>query len=302
MPTYLVTGGGGFIGSNIANEIARERANSVIAVDNFYMGTAENLDKSVRLVKADVKSLELAEKIDGIFHSAAVSTAPLCNKDPALAYDVNLNGFVKTMEIARKNDCRVVFASTSSLYALMPPPHREQSTVSPIEHYTNSMMMREDAAKMYAEMYGLTATGLRYFSVYGPNETHKKNFANIASQMIWSRQFDIYGDGSQSRDFIHVRDVVGANLAAFEKGKGFGIYNVGTGKETTFSRLAEIVKGFKDIQINYRPNPIDRYVSRTCADIGLIKKGLGWKPSISLEEGIKMLVGYYKEKGMVNIK
>ncbi len=302
MSAYLVTGGAGFIGSNIANELAGRKTNTVIAIDNFYMGKAENVSNGVKLTNSDIRGLGIQEKIDGIFHSAAISTAPLCNADPELAYDVNVGGFVKVLELARKNDCKMVFASTSSLYASVEPPHRESLGVTPIEHYTNSMSMRESTARMYADMYNMTIIGLRYFSVYGPNEAHKKRFANIISQMIWRKMFDIYGDGSQSRDFVHVEDVVKANLMAFEQGKGFRMYNVGTGRETTFSQLAGIVKKYKDIEVSYSPNPIGRYVPRTCADTNLIKNELGWKPSVMLETGIRTLVEYYKSKGMVNIQ
>ncbi len=150
----------------------------------------------------------------------------------------------------------------------------------------------------------MESVGLRLFSVYGPNERPKGSFANVASQMVWAalegRPFVIYGDGRQTRDFIYVTDVVEAFLLAWERSGGCEVYNVGTGRETSFNELAELIRKLGlDLKLEYRENPIKNYVYRTLADTKKAERDLGFKYEVELEEGLRKIIEAYKEGSLI---
>jgi len=174
---YLVTGGAGFIGSNIVKRLLRD-GHEVVVIDDMSLGREENIPSGAEVFKGDVRERELIERatsrgIDGIFHDAAKSSAPMFYPDPREGVDVNVRGFLNIMEVAREQDIPVVYASTSSLYSRCQPPHREDMVVRPGSFYEYSFYAREGIASLYAELYGMRSVGLRYFSVYGPGEEHK---------------------------------------------------------------------------------------------------------------------------------
>lgn len=377
----LVTGAAGFIGSNLANSLINEvekdktsyrmnnsptveanksdfkdesdvRGCTVIALDDLSLGTPSNLSKNVRFVNGSVMNydlvLELTKDCDYIFHQAALSSSPMFVDDPRQGMDVNIMGFMNVMEAAKRNNVKkVIYASSSSLYNGLPTPYRESDNITPKTFYESSFYCRETIAQTYRLEYGLDSIGLRYFSIYGPNEKHKGRFANNISQFIWDMAENrkspvIYGDGSQSRDFTFVEDVVQANILAMkkkpndssksqgqvEKNKninnidvrnidskerskrsinrnstiasyeaGFGsssfVYNVGTGIQTSFNSIIEIINKQlgTDIKPTYVKNPINNYVQHTMADISLARLELGYEPRWkNVEEGIKQLL------------
>jgi UDP-glucose 4-epimerase len=375
----LVTGGAGFIGSNLANSLVNEvdedktsyrtkkgpavetnesqfkdesdvRGCIVIALDDLSLGTPSNLSKKVRFVNGSVMNydlvLELTKDCDYIFHQAALSSSPMFVDDPRQGIEVNVMGFMNVMEAARRNKVKkVIYASSSSLYNGLPTPYRESDNIRPKTFYESSFYCRETIAQTYRLEYGLDSIGLRYFSVYGPNEKHKGRFANNISQFIWDmaekrKSPVIYGDGNQSRDFTFVEDVVQANILAMRKkpndsskSKGkvenkninndvrnidskerskrsinrnstiasyeasFGsssfVYNVGTGIQTSFNRIIEIINKqlSTDMKPTYVKNPINNYVQHTMADISLARLELGYEPRWEdVEEGIKQLL------------
>lgn len=375
----LVTGGAGFIGSNLANSLVNEveedktsyrtnksptvetneshlrdesdvRGCTVIALDDLSLGTPSNLSKKVRFANGSVMNydlvLELTKDCDYIFHQAALSSSPMFVDDPRLGMDVNLMGFMNVMEAAKRNNVKkVIYASSSSLYNGLPTPYRESDNIRPKTFYESSFYCRETIAQTYRLEYGLDSIGLRYFSVYGPNEKHKGRFANNISQFIWDmaekgKSPVIYGDGSQSRDFTFVEDVVQANILAMRKkpndsskfkgqvdnkninndirnidskerskrsisrsstianydtsvGSSSFVYNVGTGVQTSFNGIVEIINKqlATDIRPTYVKNPINNYVQHTMADISLARLELGYEPRWkNVEEGIKQLL------------
>jgi UDP-glucose 4-epimerase len=299
----LVTGGAGFIGSNIANTLSREKNNAVIAFDDLSLGRPTNLFQSVKFVKGSVMdyelTLELSKGCDYIFHSAAKSSSPMFKNDPREGVDINVLGFMNVMESAKRNQVKkVIFASSSSMYNGLPIPFKESQTITPKTFYEASFYCREILARSYYLENGLNSIGLRYFSVYGPNEKHKGNFANNISQFLWNMTNGdspvIYGDGTQTRDFTFVDDVVQANILALQsEEREFGIYNIGTGTETSFSRIVEIINQHlgTDIRATYVDNPIKNYVEKTKADISLAKSELGYEAKWrSLEDGIAALI------------
>lgn len=305
----LVTGGAGFIGSNIANTLSREKNTTVIAVDDLSLGRPTNLSQDVKFVKGSVMDYELileaGKGCDYIFHSAAKSSSLMFKDDPREGIEINALGFMNVMESAKRNQVKkVIFASSSSMYNGLPIPFKESQIITPRTFYEASFYCRETLARSYYFENGLNSIGLRYFSIYGPNERHKGKFANNISQFLWSitnRQSPvIYGDGTQTRDFTFVDDVVQANILALElEEMEFGIYNIGTGIETSFYTIVEKINKHLGTNISpaYVDNPIKNYVQKTKADISLAKSELGYHPKYSLDEGILTLIKNQDDAG-----
>jgi len=295
----LVTGGAGFIGSNLVEELVKS-GEDVIVVDDFSTGTMQNLKavrKNAEVVRAPSQkllSLKLP-KLKAIFHLGIPSSSPMYRDNPLLVGEA-ISGFMNVFELAKKNRCRVVYASTSSMYRGCKTPHREDVFSEPFDYYTEARIAMERLAKVYFGFYGVSSVGMRFFSVYGPHERAKGSFANNVSQFLWSMQEgkapEIYGDGKQSRDFVNVKDVVQACIRASKSKLGCEVVNVGTGRETSFNQVIAMLNKALGTSIKpvHLPNPIKNYVDHTLADLTRAKKLLGYKSSISLEEGIEQLV------------
>jgi UDP-glucose 4-epimerase len=303
---FLVTGGAGFIGCNIARRLVKE-GHEVAVLDDMSIGREGNLKglpaSKVRVIKGDVRDAdivkELTKGVDGVFHEAARSSAPMFSPDPREGFEVNLNGFMNVMDAARKNDFPVVYASTSSLYSRCKPPHMEEMAVKPGSFYEYSFYAREGAAGLFAELYGLRVAGLRYFSVYGPHEEYKGRYANNISQFMWDmmegKKLVIYGDGTQTRDFTFVEDVVEANLLAMKSGLKGEVINVGTGIATSFNEIVGLLNRELGTAIKpkYVPNPIKNYVKHTQADTTKAQRLLNFRAKTPLIEGIRKTIHYY---------
>ncbi len=299
MAKALVTGGAGFIGSNLVEALV-EREEEITVVDNLSTGTEENLNEvkgEIELIDApcnDIPNLDLEEP-DLIYHIGIPSSSPMYRKDPLLVGSA-INEFIKIMELTKEVGSKVVYASSSSMYGRCDPPHKEDMEIEAFDYYTEARLAMERIAKVYHELHDVDSVGMRFFSVYGPHEKAKKKFANIITQFYWKMKEGeapvIYGDGKQTRDFTHVSDVVDALLGAGDRDLGYEIINVGTGKETTFNEVVELLneKLGKSIEPEHVENPIENYVSRTLADISKAKKLLDYEPTVELEEGIEMKI------------
>jgi len=301
----LVTGGFGFIGSNLVRHLAKE-GRTVVAIDNGFLGNIKNLD-GVNCIKitGDVTDLNLMKEIvekhnvKKIYHLAGFSSAPMF-KDHSERITSNLIGFKNVLDLAVSNKISVVYASTSSLYARCPRPYREDMKIIPGTPYELSKYLMELTAQMYNQYYGIDVCGARFFSVYGPYETHKGQFANNVTQFLWDIQANrspvIYGDGTQTRDFTFVEDIIEGLIQIIEKGKGAEVYNIGTGKEHSFNQIVEMLnkKLKKNIPPEHIKNPLNNYVQNTLSDISKIKRDFGWTPKVSFEEGIERIVKFYK--------
>jgi UDP-glucose 4-epimerase len=306
---FLVTGGAGFIGCNIVRRLVAE-GHEIAVLDNLSLGKQENLkgipDGKIRLVNGDVRDAyvveDLVSGISGAFHMAARSSAPMFSQDPREGIEVNLKGFLNVMDAARRNDFPVVYASTSSLYGRCKPPHKEDMHVRPGSFYEYSFYARELAAELYAELYGLCVVGLRYFSIYGPHEEYKGRYANNISQFMWEMMRGdrpvIYGDGTQTRDFAFIEDVVEANLLAIRSGLRGKIINVGTGIATSFNTIIELLNRElgTSIKPTYVPNPIKNYVQHTQADTTKAQLLLNFRAKVPLDLGIKRTAEYYRRQ------
>jgi UDP-glucose 4-epimerase len=298
----LVTGGAGFIGSNLANHLARE--NGVIALDDCYLGTPENLDPDVEFVEASVLEEDLPTDVDVLFHLAARSSYAMHEENPTEGARANVEGFVNTVEQAREDGCEtVVYASTSSIYGSRTEPSPEDMPVTVNTGYEASKMARERYAEYFHNHYDLSCAGLRFFSVYqgyGGAEEHKGEYANVIAQfaddIANGRSPKLYGDGTQTRDFTHVSDIVrGTELAAEHELNG--VYNLGTGQSYSFDTVVEMINDElgTDVTPEYVENPIpeDVYVHDTCADPSKMRAATGWEPEIDFEEGIRRVCAQY---------
>jgi UDP-glucose 4-epimerase len=301
--TILVTGGAGFIGSNLANRLSVQ--NEVIAIDNEYLGTPDNLDKSVDFRRVDVLDEDLPADVDIIFHLAALSSYQMHKEDPIKGARVNVEGFINTVKQGVESGCeRVVYASTSSIYGSRKKPTSESMVVEAHTGYEASKLARERYAEYFHNEYGIHIAGLRFFSVYqgyGGNESHKGKYANIiaqfAEEMANGIEPEVYGDGTQTRDFTHIDDITRATQMVAER-KISGAYNVGTGRPVSFNEIVDMINGElgTDIEAKYIKNPIPEsiYVHDTCADSTKISEATGWVPEIGLEEGIRKVCSEYK--------
>ncbi|QZX98987.1 NAD-dependent epimerase/dehydratase family protein [Halobaculum rubrum] len=298
----LVTGGAGFIGSNLANTLAAA-GNDVIALDNEYLGTSENLSEDVEYLKADVLDDDLPTDVDVVFHLAALSSRQMLEENPRQGARVNIEGFVNVVEQAHADGCdTVVYASTSSAYGSRTEPSPEDMDLEASTGYDASMLGRERYAEYYNDFYdGLTCAGARFFSVYqgyGGAEGHKGEYANTVSQFtddIANGEAPVlWGDGSQTRDFTHVDDIV-RGLEAIADNELAGVYNLGTGDPYSFNEMIELINDAlgTDVEPEYEPIPLENYVHDTCADISRIREATGWEPEIDFEEGVRRVCEPY---------
>ena len=297
----LVTGGAGFIGTNLANTLAAD--NDVVALDNGYLGTPENLDSDVEYVDADVLDEGLPTDVDVVYHLAALSSRQMLEENPRQGARVNIEGFVNVVEQAKADGCDTfVYASTSSAYGSRTEPSPEDMDLEASTGYDASMLGRERYAEYYGDFYDdLTLAGMRFFSVYqgyGGNEGHKGEYANTVSQFADSIASGdapvLWGDGSQTRDFTHVDDIV-RGLTRAAEAEIDGVYNLGTGDAYSFNEMVDMINDVlgTDVDPTYEPIPLENYVHDTCADISKIREATGWEPQITFEEGVRRVCAPY---------
>ncbi len=302
----LVTGGAGFIGSNLCNDLAED--NHVIALDNCYLGTPDNLSDSVDFINKSVLDDALPTDVDVVFHLAALSSYAMHEEEPCRGVRVNVEGFVNVVEQAFRDGCdTIVYASTSSIYGSQTTPSPEDLSVTVNTGYEASKMARERYAEYFSNHYGLSMCGLRFFSVYqgyDGAEEHKGQYANVIAQfaddIANNRSPELYGDGTQTRDFVHVEDIVRA-VKLSGKYQLNGVYNVGTGKQHSFNELVELLNNElnKNVEPTYVENPIPEsiYVQHTCADSSKLEDAVGWEPQIDFIEGIRRVCSGYITDG-----
>ncbi|WP_114579582.1 NAD-dependent epimerase/dehydratase family protein [Saliphagus sp. LR7] len=299
----LVTGGAGFIGSNLATHLAAD--NDVIAIDDEYLGTPDNLTSDVDYRPVGVLDDDLPTDVDVVFHLAALSSYAMHEEDPTRGARVNVEGFVNTVDQARQDGCdTVVYASTSSIYGSRTEPSPEEMPVAVNTGYEASKLARERYAEYFHNHYDIATAGMRFFSVYQGYEGaegHKGEYANVIAQfaddIAHGRSPELYGDGTQTRDFTHVEDIV-RGLEAAADNRLTGVYNLGTGDPYSFNELVNRLNDQleTDVDPEYVENPIpeDVYVHDTCADIEKIRDEAGWEPQIDLEEGLERVCAPYR--------
>ena len=290
----LVTGGAGFIGSNLALELEKQ-GHEVIIVDNFLTGKKENISGfKGKLINADVsKEFMFNEKVDVIFHEAAITDPRF--KDDNETIRANVEGFKLMIDLAKKNSAKLVYASTANLYGNGPTPMKEDQEKELITAYGRSKLMMDEIAEKHFDTMHIV--GLRYFNVFGPCEALKGRPASmiyhLSKQMKAGKRPRLFKFGEQKRDHIYVKDAVDATIMALDAKSG--VYNVGTGIATDFNQLVNVlndVLGTK-LEPEYFDMPYDpkTYQANTQADTTKAEKFLGFRAKWKLREAIKDYMG-----------
>lgn len=279
----LITGGLGFIGSHIANEVLEN--NEVVILDNLSTGNINNLNNpkhdNLKIVEEDLRKTnldDLTSNIDYIFHLAAMASVPLSIDKPVECNDINLNATVKLLKSAADNDVKkIVFSSSSAVYGQnRNMPLKESEPSQPMSPYAASKAGCELYLQSFYDSYGLNYTALRYFNVFGPGQDKNSQYAavipNFISALLEGKQAEIYGDGEQTRDFVYVKDIVRANINA-AKSDFNGTINIASGEKLSINQLYEIVKKTlgSDLEPKYLPErPGD--IKHSLADISNMAK------------------------------
>lgn len=305
--SVLVTGGAGFIGSNLVEDLLSS-GKEVTVLDNMDSGSISNLKNlsgDLEVIEAScVDASKFNLKPDAIYHLGIPSSSPMYKKNPFLVGEA-INGTIAVFELARSVKCRVVYASSSSLYSGLTPPHREDMPIQVTDYYTEARLAIERTAELYKRLFDVPSAGMRFFSVYGPKEKAKKQYANMVSQFLWDMMEGkspvIYGDGTQTRDFTYVKDVVRALRLAMNSDY-HGILNAGTGTAYSFNDVIDLIneglinQGIgSEIKPKYVDNPIKNYVSHTLADTTKTKEILGFEACCTLNDGIRSLIKFVKK-------
>lgn len=310
MEKYLVTGGAGFIGSNIVEELIK-RGHKVKVLDNFMTGKRENLKpflRDIELVEGDIRDIETVKKsakgTDYILHQAALRSVPKSVDNPSLTSDINISGTLNVLIAARDAGVkRVVYASSSSVYGdCRNFPEKEDFIPVPISPYAVSKLTGEHYGYTFTRTFGLEVVSLRYFNVFGPRQNPESKYSAVIpafiSNLLSGKPPVIEGAGNQSRDFTYVENVVLANLAAAKaSGAGGEVFNVACGK--TYSVL-DIIK-YLDKFLNTKTSPEFAAprkgdVKKTLADISKMKKILKVTPKVEFEEGLKKTLEWFKDE------
>jgi nucleoside-diphosphate-sugar epimerase len=299
----LVTGGAGFIGSNLV-KLLLEKNLEVRVYDNLSTGYIENLQNlDVEFVKGDVRdkvSVEkAAEKVDTVFHLAANIGNVKSLQNPQEDSEINVVGTINILEAMRKNQVsNLVYSSSAAIFGeLKTMPISETHPQDPDSPYGVSKLSAEKQVLCYSKIYGMRTIALRYFNVYGCNQRYDAygNVIPIFARKLYSKEpLTIYGDGEQTRDFVNVRDVAMANYLASIKTEKSGCFNVGSGQSITINKLAELMQDYSNtkVQIKYDP-PRKSEVLHCRADISKISQELCFAPSVRFTDGIKEYIEWF---------
>ncbi|EOS8032341.1 NAD-dependent epimerase/dehydratase family protein, partial [Enterococcus hirae] len=307
MEKILITGGAGFIGSTLANHLGKE--NVVIVVDDLSMGKVENLemDRNITFIEGDVadsvlmKEIIRANQFDYIFHLAAVASVADSVARPVETHRVNFESVLMLLELVRKyqpNLKRIVFSSSAAVYGDEPTlPKKEESIIRPLTPYAIDKFAAEQYVLDYCHLYDVPGSAVRFFNVYGPNQNPNSPYSGVISILVdrYKKQlegektsFTLYGDGSQSRDFVYIDDVIQALLLVANKEAALGQqFNVGTGKATTLLTLIQTIDQIleTELALEYQPERSGD-IHDSLADISKIQS-IGYLPNYDVLSGMK---------------
>lgn len=308
MDKYLVTGGAGFIGSHIAEELV-QKGHSVRVIDNFITGKKENIAsflERIDLIEGDIRDSEVCKRavegMDFVLHQAALPSVPRSIKDPLLTNEINITGTLNLLLASRDaNVQRLVFASSSSVYGDDPQlPKKEGVEGIPLSPYAISKRVGEMYCRVFSQGFGLSTVCLRYFNIFGPRQDPFSQYAaavpNFITKMLKEESPVIFGDGEQSRDFTYVSNVIEANILASEANEVSGeVFNIAGGEKATVNSMVEKInevlqKKIKPSYDDVRPGEI----KHSFADISKARKVLKYEPSVSFSEGLKKTIHWFK--------
>lgn len=316
METILVTGGAGFIGSNLVNYLSKEA--EVIVIDNLSMGKLSNLShsKNIKFFKGDVLDEKLLERIfdnytfDYIFHLAAIASVADSIVQPRETHLVNQDATILLLEKAKQQKDalkRFVFSSSASVYGINNYiSQSEQNPINPLSPYAVDKYSSERYALLYYQLYGLKTTAVRFFNVYGENQNPTSPYSGVISVIVDGLKkieegvdfsFNKYGEGNQTRDFIHIKDVVSALVLVSSETEAIGeVYNIGTGMSTSINELLESCQKISGVKIPIKvKEKREGEVEHSLSDITKLNK-LGYRLEYSLYEGLSQYIEYEKAK------
>ena len=301
-----MTGGAGFIGSHLVDALV-DRGDHVLVIDDLSTGRLENLNPSARFQQLDIREPQAAAAVrqwrpDVVCHHAAQMSVSLSVREPLFDAGVNLVGGLRLLEAAREAGARFIFASTGgALYGdadVLPTP--ETYRAWPVSPYGVAKLSFEHYLHCYAVQHGLRYVALRYANVYGPRQNPHGEAGVIAIfclKLLAGERAVINGDGRYLRDYVHVADVVRANLAALDASEVTGHFNVGTGRQVDVNRVFELLReliGSSAPEVHGPARPGDQRTS--ALDCSLIAERLGWRPQVALEDGLEDTVAWFRER------
>ncbi|MDP8003268.1 MAG: NAD-dependent epimerase/dehydratase family protein [Caldisphaera sp.] len=309
----IVTGGAGFIGSNLVDELINKKNEEVIVIDNLSSGKSYNLNKNAKLIISDVSKyneIEFLEKFKGeeikIVHLAAIVGVDEVRENPLNSIDVNVKGTYNMMEIARKLDSYITIASSAAIYGEKEKlPIDEEGEKKPINLYGYTKLVGEQILSSYMKEYSIKGSSLRLFNVYGERMKggqYSGVIHNFIVKILNNERPIIHGDGLNTRDFIYVKDVAIAFIKAIEKER-VGFFNIGSGKETKIIDLLKLIEEITNKRVEpIYDEPRKNDIRRSVADIRKAKEFLSWEPSFSLYDGLKNTINYYTKNLILNKK
>ena len=306
MANYLVTGGAGFIGSHLS-ETLLARGHRVRVVDDFSTGFKRNLREDVEFIQGDLAEPGVARQavagMDYVLHQAAIPSVPRSVDRPAESHRANVDATLQVLIAARDAGVkRVVFAGSSSVYGDQPVlPKNEEMPTNPLSPYALQKLVGEQYGQMFTRLYGLETVTTRYFNVFGPRQDPGSPYSGVISLFIKAlaegSRPTIYGDGEQTRDFTFVADVVAAVIRAAETpGIGGEVFNVATSSRISLNRLLAVLKTIfqSDVEPIFKDTRTGD-VRDSQADIRKAERLLGYRPMVSLEEGLRQTVDWYRQ-------
>jgi UDP-glucose 4-epimerase len=304
---YIVTGGAGFIGSHIVEALAE--SHDVVIIDNFSSGRQENLDRvpdNVTRIQGSITDLPLLKTVfgeaDGIFHLAAIASVARSVDDPVATHQTNLTGTLNVLLAAR--DCgvkKVVFSSSSAVYGDEPTlPKREDMSPFPLSPYAVSKLASEYYCTVFSGLFGVKTISLRYFNVFGPRQDPHGEYAAVIPKFITRLLNDkaplIFGDGRQTRDFVYVKDVVQANIAAMQS-PATGTFNIGSGKSTDLNTLAASIAGIMQVRLTpVYEKARSGEIRDSVSDITAAGRAFGFRIHYSLDTGLSETIQWFSQK------
>jgi nucleoside-diphosphate-sugar epimerase len=306
---YLVTGGGGFIGSHTVDELVR-RGHGVVVLDDLSAGKEDNLGEvrsKITFIKGSVTELEAVQKAmlqaDYVIHLAARTSVPRSVKDPLETNRINVEGTLNVLVAARDNKVkRLVLAASSSAYGeTLELPKTEAMPPEPISPYGVSKFVGELYARVFGRCYGLETVSLRYFNIFGPRQDPDSPYSGVLSRFATAflneEQPVVYGDGEQTRDFTYVENAVEANLLACEMpGISGEVFNVGTGGRVSLNQTLELLRRLSGKKLEARYEPArEGDIRDSQAGISKARERLGYEPTVEFEEGLARTLAWYRE-------
>ncbi len=310
MSTYLVTGGAGFIGSHIVDELVR-RGECVRVLDNFSTGKRENLSSTIEqieLIEGDIRDLgtvrNAVQGVDYVLHQAALPSVPRSVADPMTSHEVNATGMLNILIAARDTQVRrVVYASSSSVYGNSPTlPKREEMPTNPLSPYAVSKLAGESYCCAFYQVYGLPTVALRYFNVFGPRQDPTSQYSAVIPKfmmaMLRGEPPTIHGDGTQSRDFTYVANVVNANLLACERDEAIGqVMNVACGERYSLLDLHVELQRILNVEMPPAFAPARKGdIKHSLAAIEIATDRLGYVPSVKWIDGLRRTLDWCRER------